>query len=117
MRSTQEPPLLHESKALNPWQPERDAIRLALLGKMLEEVNELGSILARCIIQGIGESEPVTGKPNIDALEDEIADVSGAGSLVIEHFGLRDPRMSARADRKIEHLRAWHKLITNQAAG
>lgn len=107
-----EPSLLHETKALNPWQPEQDRLRLALLGKLLEEVNELGAALARCIIQGIGESEPVTGKPNVDWLEDEIADVSGAGSLVIEHFGLREKRINARFDRKVQHLRAWHRLIS-----
>jgi len=110
-----EPPLLHETKALNPWQPERDPIRLALLGKLLEEVNELGAALARCLIQGIHESEPVTGKLNVDWLEDEMADVSGAAKLVIEHFELREGRMNARYDRKVQHLRAWHQLIRDGA--
>lgn len=106
-----EPSLLHETKALNPWRPETEPLSLALLGKLAEEANELGAALARCVIQGIGESEPVTGKPNVDWLEDEMADVSGAGSLVIEYFGLREKRMNARFDRKVKHLRAWHALI------
>jgi hypothetical protein len=109
--ATFEPPLLHETKALNPWQPESNALALALLGKLSEEVGELTAAVARCMIQGINESEPVTGKPNRDWLEDELADVSAAGSLVIEYFGLNDRRMDARFDRKREHLKAWHRLL------
>ena len=52
-------------KPLNPWQPERDPIRLAILGKLLEELAEAQAIVARCIIQGIDESEPVTGVHNL----------------------------------------------------
>lgn len=109
------PSLLHEMNPPSPWQPERDPLALALLGKLLEEVNELGAILARCIIQGIGESEPVTKKPNADALEEELADVSAAGTLVAEHFGLIVERMDARQFRKMAHLRAWHRLIADAA--
>lgn len=49
---------------LNPWHPMTDAINLAHLGKLAEELNECGAAVARCIIQGIDGSEPVTGKPN-----------------------------------------------------
>jgi hypothetical protein len=42
----------------NPWQPELDAISLAVLGKLGEELSEAGSATSRCIIQGIGESSP-----------------------------------------------------------
>lgn len=107
-----EPPLLHETKALNPWQPERDPLALAVLGKLAEELAEASAIVARCIIQGIAESEPVTGKPNADALENELADVAATMFMVIDHYGLNRMRMDRRRDRKIAHLQAWHQMIT-----
>lgn len=59
----------------NPWNPMTKAIDLKHLGKLGEEAGELSAIVCRCIIQGINEYEPVTGKSNREALEDEIADV------------------------------------------
>jgi hypothetical protein len=49
---------------MTPWEPERDRLTLKILGKQLEELNELGSATARCIIQGIEGREPVTKKPS-----------------------------------------------------
>lgn len=54
------------------WIPNTSSLDLAVLGKLAEETAELGASLARCIIQGVIESEPVTGKPNREWLEDEI---------------------------------------------
>jgi hypothetical protein len=48
---------------------------LKILGKQLEELNELGSATARCIIQGIDGREPVTKKPNREWFMEEVADV------------------------------------------
>lgn len=107
----EDPKLLHEDKQLNPWFPETDPMMLIHLGKFLEEVNELGAAIARCIIQGVNESEPVTGKPNMQWLEDEIADVSASGALVTEYLELRTKRINERYDRKMAHLREWHKLV------
>jgi hypothetical protein len=107
-----EPPLLHETKALNPWQPEQDKVRLAALGKLLEELGEASSATARCVIQGIDESEPVTGKRNRQWLEDEIADVMGAIGIVMKRFDLDADRMRARTLRKMNHLDAWRDLIS-----
>lgn len=110
---SKEPPLLHETTALNPWQPERDAVALAVLGKFSEELGEAVAIVSRCIIQGIGESEPVTGKPNADALENEIGDVLAGCAIVIAHFGLRQATIDRRIDRKTAHLKAWHRMIND----
>lgn len=112
-----EPPLLHEMNPPNPWQPERDPLALAVLGKLCEELSEAAAIVSRCIIQGIGESEPVTGKANADALENELADVEATMSVAVEHFGLRTPRMVRRVERKIAHLRAWHRMIGDNSNG
>jgi hypothetical protein len=69
------PPAVHADFALNPWRPMTRPIDLKHLGKLGEESNELGAAISRCIIQGIDEREPVTGKPNRQWLAEEIADV------------------------------------------
>lgn len=111
----EEPTLLHEMNPPSPWQPERDPLALAVLGKFAEELGEASTIVARCIIQGIAESEPVTGKPNADALENEIADVLAGCAVVIAHFGLRKSLIDRRIDRKVSHLKAWHRLISEHS--
>ena len=97
--------------ALNPWFPTTDLLALAILGKALEETGEATSALARCLIQGIDESEPVTAKPNREWLEDELADNAATFAYVVRHFGLNEDRMNARADAKMAHLERWHGLI------
>lgn len=104
------------SWALNPWHPMSRPIDLKHLGKLAEELNEAGSAVARCIIQGIDESEPVTHKPNKVWLEDELADVLANIELVTKHFGLDRDRMAARAERKKEHLLGWHSMLDDGGA-
>ena len=94
----------------SPWHPITDAVDLKHLGKLIEETCELGSAAARCIIQGVDECEPVTGKRNRDWLQDEIADVLANAELVIEQFELDPQAIRARADRKKLHLQQWHRL-------
>lgn len=95
---------------MNPWRPMRDPLDLKHLGKLGEELAEAGAAVARCIIQGIDEAEPVTGKPNREWLEDELADVLANLSLVTEHFGLDKNKILARADRKRDQLGEWHVM-------
>lgn len=106
-----DPPLLHETKALNPWQPDISPINLAVFGKLVEELNECGAICARCIIQGIDEAEPVTRVLNREALEKEAADVLATVEMLINHFKLDREAITARIARKMEHLKAWHRLL------
>lgn len=94
-----------------PWQPETRTIALAVLGKLGEELGECGSAANRCIIQGIDEREPETGKLNREWLEDEIADVLATSRVAIGHFGLDEERIAARVQQKIAHLRGWHNLL------
>lgn len=96
--------------APNPWTPMSRPIDLKHLGKLAEELNEAGAAVARCLIQGIDEREPVSGKLNREWLEDELADVMANMVLVRRHFDLDGARMNERADRKIEALRAWHEM-------
>lgn len=100
----------------NPWQPMTSPIALKHLGKLAEETGELGSALARCIIQGIAECEPMTGKCNREWLEDEIADVTAGIALVSEHFNLDHGRIFGRVMKKMKHLRAWHQQLSDDPA-
>lgn len=91
-----------------PWHPITDQTDLKHLGKLAEETGELSSAIARCIIQGIDEREPVTGKINRQWLEEEIADVLANLDLVILHLNLDTNQIWQRKNRKIGPLRAWH---------
>lgn len=102
------------SWALNPWRPMTRPIDLKHLGKLGEELNEAGTAVNRCIIQGIDESEPITKKVNREWLEDELADVLANIELVVKHFGLDMQRMSERTERKKTHLRGWHSMLETE---
>jgi hypothetical protein len=91
-----------------PWHPITDPVQLKYLGKLGEEVCEGGSAIFRCIIQGIDESEPTTGKVNREWLEDEIADILAGIHLLREHFNLDTTHIEERKERKIKLLREWH---------
>ena len=96
--------------------PMTNPLDLKHLGKLGEEVNELGSAISRCIIQGINEAEPITHKVNRRWLEDEIADVYANLVLVIDHFGLDTVHIRTRMTRKQEHLKGWHSMLDESAA-
>ncbi|MBB4277061.1 hypothetical protein [Rhizobium mongolense] len=91
------------------WKPEPDVLIHQALGKACEEANELSGILARCLIQGLNSSEPVTGKPNRQALSDEIADLDAAVQWLRELIG--DEYDEARADRKLSGFRRWQRML------
>jgi NTP pyrophosphatase (non-canonical NTP hydrolase) len=100
--------------ALSPWVPMSRAIDLKHLGKLGEELGEASAAVSRCIIQGIGECEPVTKKPNKEWLENELADVQANIALVTKQFGLDAERMAQRVAQKIEHLSAWHRMLDEE---
>ncbi len=106
------PPLLHELGAPSPWQPIQDKPLQAALGKLAEELAEAGAAVARCLIQGLEDCEPVTKVPNRVWLENELADVSAAMRIVATHYGLDVQRMLAREHRKYEHLSQWRRMLT-----
>lgn len=98
-------PLMH------PWQPMKRPIDLKHMGKFAEELGECLSAVARCMIQGIEECEPITGKKNRYWLEEEIADVLANIELNIKHFDLNQSQIQERKVRKIRQLRSWHEML------
>lgn len=95
---------------LNPWHPMTDTVDLKHLLKLVEELNECGTASARCMMQGIDEAEPVTGKVNREWLQDELADVWANMELVIEHFGLDFTEIYTRRNAKKYRLKEWYKM-------
>lgn len=93
------------------WIPISDPKTLAALGKLGEEVNELGEIIFRSIIQGLNERNPETGKLNLEALEEEIADVRGLSALVIRQFELNEGAIAERAERKRKVKQSWISML------
>lgn len=95
---------------MDTWHPISDPVDLKHLGKLAEELGEAQSAVARCIIQGIDEEEPVTGKLNREWLEDELADVLANINLVTLRFCLNEDRMNKRAAKKMAQLKTWHDM-------
>lgn len=93
----------------NPWMPMTGVQDIRVLGKFAEELGECASAVARCLIQGIDETEPTTGVCNADWLEDEIADVLANITLVIAEYDLDFEYIQSRAEGKIEYLERWHQ--------
>lgn len=101
------------SPKINPWHPMDDPVDLKTMGKLMEELGELQAVVARCVIQGIDEKEPVTGKENREWLLEEIADVYANLSLVRERFLNEDEDaffIQKRWREKEERLRTWHGM-------
>lgn len=96
---------------VSPWRPTSDPLDLAHLGKLAEELGECSAATSRCLIQGILECEPVTGKSNKVWLEEEMADVIANMKLNILRFGLDEAKIQARVVKKRAHLKRWHALI------
>lgn len=96
------------------WEPITNPSDLAALGKLAEEVNELGAIIARAIIQGLLGTDPDTGKVNLFALQEEIADVRGLSKLVIDRYGLDESEIGERAERKRKMKLEWIRMLTPQ---
>ena len=95
---------------LNPWHPITDSVDLKHLGKLGEECGELTAAVNRCIIQGVDEAEPVTGKVNKRWLEEEMADVYANMWLVEERFKLDADFINRRIGEKLARLKTWHEM-------
>ncbi len=95
---------------MNPWQPMTNKNDVRVLGKALEELGELIQITSRCLIQGIKEREPASGKVNKLALEEEVADVLAQVGMLIGQFNLDQKFINKRQAEKLKKMDAWLKM-------
>lgn len=102
------------NSTISPWMPEQDRIRLAVLGKLIEECNELAARSARCIIHGLDETDPATGRLNREELAREMADVEACLDIVDSVLSVEAPTQR-RADKRAG-FRRWHLMIDELAA-
>lgn len=108
-------PLADGQTQISPWMPEQDRVRLAALGKLIEECNELSARAARCIVQGIDELDPDTGRTNRAELEREIADVYA--TIMVVEVGQNLGYLRERIANKISGFERWHALIGGEGDG
>lgn len=94
---------------ISPWMPEQDRIRLALLGKLVEELGEATQRAARCITHGIDEVDPDTGRSNREELARELADVDAAAADACRMLLI--PRLDERVSEKKAGFFRWRQLI------
>lgn len=92
------------------WVPTTDLKELRRLGKLQEELNELGAVVARCIIQGFDKTDPSSNKVNGQRLEEEIADVYAQLHLVEKHYGLDVLKINGRIEEKLGQMSQWETL-------
>lgn len=86
---------------------------LRRMGKLIEELGELSNVAARCIIQGIDEVDPGTGKANRLRLEHEIADVMAQCSVTMNTLQLNVSSINARTLDKIGQMAEWELMFVN----
>lgn len=95
---------------MNKWEVTTDPLTLRRLGKLGEELGELGNVASRIIIQGIDAIDPGTGKLNRQRLADELADVQAQIDCTLIAFGLSDDYHHTRASRKRGQMAEWEAL-------
>lgn len=96
---------------LSNWQPITNKHDLAVLGKLSEEAGELVAAISRCIIQGLNECEPTTGKVNSQWLAEEIADVKALIVLAEERLLLDRTAILQRQRRKELYKEPWFESL------
>lgn len=99
---------------ISAWHVETDKLRLRKLGKALEELSELSNVLARCIIQGVDEIDPSSGKVNRKRMQDEVADVFTQLAGLIDTFELDHAELIARSKYKKDSMDTWERLIAEE---
>ncbi|ANK73631.1 hypothetical protein FA04_13975 [Ensifer adhaerens] len=102
--------------SITPWKPETDIVLHQALGKCAEECGELSQALARCLIQGFQEAEPVTHKLNRTHLFDEVADLKAALRWLFDVLDEPFKGESERERRKFDGFKHWQKMLESDRA-
>jgi NTP pyrophosphatase (non-canonical NTP hydrolase) len=96
------------------WHVETDAYRIRRLGKSLEELGELVSVLARCLIQGVDEIDPSSGEVNRMRMQKETADVLTQVGGLTETFNLDMGAILERVQDKKASMDKWEELLVEE---
>lgn len=96
---------------LSKWTPTTNLMMLRRMGKLSEELGELQAVVARCIIQGIDEVDPGSGKVNRQRLEDEMADVYAQLIVTTQALGLNCEGISQRSVEKQKQMGEWDAMF------
>lgn len=99
---------------ISPWMPVTDQQLLAVLGKLGEEGGELAARCCRCIIQGLDELDPDTGRTNREELSREISDVAACMQMLHHTEGVgTNPE---RVNGKFAGFQRWRRMIRDRLA-
>lgn len=101
---------------MNKWTPTTNLMMLRRMGKLQEELAELSSVAARCIIQGIDEVDPGSGQINRMRLEHELADVLAQCECTIESLSLDKLKINRRAHQKRGQMAEWEAMFREPPA-
>ena len=100
--------------SLTKWTPTTNLAKLRRFGKLGEELSECGAVASRCIIQGIDEIDPGSGKTNHQRLIEEMADVIAQINCTVDMLNI-DPRViAARVDKKEAQMREWESMFQSE---
>jgi NTP pyrophosphatase (non-canonical NTP hydrolase) len=102
---------------MNPWAPDRDPRQARRIGKTLEEVNELGAVLARISIQGMDAIDPSSGKSNRQRLHEETADVLAQIECNVRAFDMDKNAMFDRQESKVDQMIEWEAHFDLEDSG
>lgn len=97
--------------AMSKWVPTTNLLMLRRMGKLSEELGELQAVAARCIIQGIDEVDPGTGRVNSNRLADELADVYAQIECTMEALKLHKGNFARRVTIKKGQMREWEEMF------
>ena len=100
---------------LTKWTPTTNLMMLRRMGKLSEELAELSNVAARCIIQGIDEVDPGSGKVNRLRLEQEIADVIAQCNVTIKKLELNEDYIEQRIEDKTQQMTEWEDMFNTES--
>ncbi len=83
---------------------------------LLQILGALQAIAARCVIQGIEEVDPSSGKTNRVRFTDAVADTLTQVNRFIAHFNLDNNAIRLRVTEKKRQMAEWEALCTGAPA-
>lgn len=108
-----------QTPTVTKWVPTTNLMMLRRMGKfgeeLGEELGELSAVTNRCIIQGIDEVDPSSGKTNRQRLIEEIADVMAQCEVTIEKLGLPLDAINERVAHKRLSMQMWEEMFEEGA--